>query len=333
MAWGPAGVGSDLEIGGRNLWDNLRVPFVSCLADNPFAFPIRHRPESQFIALGYFIEDWLDIQRRFMRSPRVSGLLPIFVPPNPHCDEIAWARRSNRMIFVKTGESPELRRSTWAPLPPRVRKVLEESANEACRHGVMGLTDLLLTSAQNHGLSFEDRPANLFFMMRELDWYVRAVRSTRMVEALAQVPAIIIGRGWEHVAKENARARFYPAIDATELPKLFGDSQFVVNTSPNFGLAPHERILYGFAARACVVSDQNTHTRTHFAELPSFFGVDIASGNLAEQIAAIWADPDDCGNVTDSALTFVETNHSAEKFIESSFALAMSAINTVRALA
>jgi len=39
-------------------------------------------------------------------------------------------------------------------------------------------------------------------MMRELDWYVRMARVTRMVEALAKLPAIIIGRGWEHVEKD-----------------------------------------------------------------------------------------------------------------------------------
>lgn len=329
MAWGLAGIGSELGNKGMNLWESLRVPFVSCMADCPCYFPTRHQPQSPFVALGYFIEEWLDIQTRFIKSPRLSGMLPIGLIPNPHRDGVAWLRRTHRMIFVKTGDSPAARRAGWAKLPTQARAVLEECADEACRNGVMGLTDLFVSSIRNRGLQIKEGTQKFFSLMMELDQYVRAVRATRMAEALCHVPAIIIGRGWDHIDKANAKAQFYPAIDAAELPKLFADSQFVVNTTPNYGSAPHERMLYGFTARACVLSDQNNYTRSHFAGLPSFFGVDIPNADLAGQIAAIWADPTDYGEATNAALTLVETNHAPEKFIESLIKLGMSATGRI----
>lgn len=317
MAWGAAGIGSTLTADGQSIWDRLQVPFVSALADPPCWLPQAHRPQSRHVILGYLFDEWLDIQRRLIRAPQACGLLPFCISPNPHRDRVPWAQREHRMVFIKTGTSPAALRARWAKLPLKLRMVLEDSATESCRHGTMGLTDLLLDCLSAHGLMLNARTDVLFALMYELDIYVRAERANRMVQALRGLPVDIIGRGWDHIDRDGAKARFFPAVDAAHLPELTANTQFVVNTTPNFGSGVHERVLAGFAARACVVSDQNAYSKSNFAEVPSFFGLEWHSENLADQVAAIWADDRDRGADTNKALELVETIHSPLNFMNS----------------
>lgn len=322
VGWGSAGIGSMLPIDDRYRWDAIRVPFVSALADPPCWLPHAHRPASRCVVLGYFYEESLDVQRRFIRSPNICGRLPVCVPPNPYRDRIPWSARSHRMMFIKTGKSPLARRTSWARWPARFRAVLEDAANEACRHGTMGLTDLLIGCLTAHGLYTEGRTDMLFALMYELDLYVRAERSTRMVQALSRLPAEIIGRGWDHIDQTRATATFRPAVDAAHLPELMADTQFVVNTTPNFGSGVHERVLGAFAARACAVSDHNDHSRVAMADVPSFFGVEWHTDDLADRLADIWGNDTDLGPATDVALRRVEAFHAPIIFMHAVMELA-----------
>ncbi|NLC23700.1 MAG: hypothetical protein GX776_04405 [Oxalobacter sp.] len=63
------------------------------------------------------------------------------------------------------------------------------------------------------------------------------------------------------------------------MPELFANSRFIVNVTPNFGSGIHERVSNGFAAKACVVSDDNNYSRKKLSGFPTYFGFD-------------WADPD-----------------------------------------
>jgi hypothetical protein len=316
IGWGVAGIGANLTLNGQNLWETLRVPFVSALADTPSWLPQAHRPPSRSVILGYFFDDWLDVQRRFIRAPNVCARLPTCVAPNPHRDRIPWHLRSHRMVFVKTGDSPAARRAQWANWPSRLRAVLEDAASEACRQGTMNLTDLLLDCVASHQLVFDSRTEYLLALMQELDLFVRAERSTRMVQALSRLPVEIIGRGWDHIDRSKAVAAFRPAVDAAHLHELMADTQFVVNTTPNFGSGMHERVLAAFAARACVVSDHNDYSRNILAGVPSFFGVEWHTDDLADRLADIFAIAEDLGPATDVALQLTETVFAPVNFMQ-----------------
>jgi hypothetical protein len=310
FGWGHAGIGSTLTFGPNKGWDAIGVPFVAVLSDPPCWLPQSHRPESRGVVLGYVFDEWLDVQRRFIKAPNVCGRVPACIPSNEDRDRIPWSARSHRMVFVKTGDAPAPRREAWKWLPKRMRAILEDAADEACRHGTMGLTDLLLGCLTAHGLFVEEHLDMLFALMLELDIYVRAERSTRIAQALSRLPAVIIGRGWDHLDRTHAKATFMPSVDASRLPDLMADTQFVVNATPNFGSGVHERVLLAFAARACAVSDQNDYSRANFDSLPTFFGLDWHTDDLADRLADIWAIKDDLGPATDAALHRLETNHS-----------------------
>ena len=290
FAWGAAGIGARLRPGDQSLWDSVQVPFISLLSDSPAWMPANHHVPSRYVANGYVFRDWLDMQRRLIRSRQISALLPHGIIGNPLRDATPWSQRPHRMVFVKTGHAPSLHRSRWLGLPPRFRAVLEDTSAAVLRTGVCDITDAYLQCLDHHDLYLEQRPDVLFGLMREVDVYVRDCRSTALVHALLDLPVDIIGRGWEHVSRLGGTARFHPAVDAATLPALYSRTQFLLNTMPNFATCTHERVLHGFATKCCVVSNENLAMKERFAALPSYFGIDTERCELTDRLAALYYD-------------------------------------------
>ena len=323
FAWGPAGAGARLPHPDGPLWDVIRTPFISVLADSPSWMPPNHHVPSRWVANGYMYRDWLDMQRRLIRSPQVASLLPHGVAANPARDTTPWSRRQHRMVFVKTGCDPEQHRMGWAALPPRFRAVVEDTSAAALERQVGDISGLLLDCMAQHGLFAETRPDMLFGLMHAVDTYVRDARSTALVRAMLDLPVDVIGRGWEHLARDASRARFHTPVDAATLPGLYADTQFLLNTMPNFSSGTHERVLSGFAAKCCVVTNENTDMATRFGPLPSYIAVDTANPALAEQMAAVFHTTMRYDDAVDAAAAMVAARHGADAFMRGLVDLAL----------
>ena len=313
FAWGSAGIGSGLRLGEDSLWDTLHIPFISVLADTPCQLPANHHVASCHVANGYSIADWLDVQRRFVRSPQISAYLPGAVPANSDRDLIPWRSRPHRMVFVKTGDDPALYLAAWKEYPVQARRILHEASEEAMRHEPMEITALVQDVALAHGLFLETRPEVLFALARQVDLHLRALRASAVARALLPLGAIIIGRGWDHLDREGARAAIHPAIPAAELVPLYARTQFLVNTTPNFARGTHERPVNAFAARACAVSDTNAFMRERFSPIPTFLGLDWTAPDLPDRLATIFYDPTE--RDTDPALALAERDFGPEGFM------------------
>ncbi|HEX4030489.1 MAG TPA: hypothetical protein VHX20_09000 [Terracidiphilus sp.] len=279
FAFGSAGIGAALTLHDKNLWDAIQVPFISSLADNPAQMPANHRINARFVVNGYHYREHFDVQREIVRSAQISTMLPHGVTPNPDCGKIPWSKRSHRIVFLKSGGDPEAKRAQWAPWPGKLREILEESSKQALLMPTGDVTPIVMGCVKSYGIEFSEKRDMLLAMLNEVDWYVRLVRLTMMARALCRVDADIFGARWEHIDQAGARARFHPAVDAALMHGLFADTKYIVNVTPNFASGTHERVPNGFAAKACVVSDDNTYTLTKFHNLPSYFGFS-------------WADPD-----------------------------------------
>jgi hypothetical protein len=317
FAWGCAGIGSRLDNAGQCVWDVLRVPFIAVHADHPSQMPRNHRVASRWVANGYFFDEHLAYQRAYIRAPQLSLRLPIGVLPNPLRDATPWSRREHRMVFVKTGQDPRSFRQLWETWPRRLRAVIENASAEALKRDTGDIGPLVLAAFDAEGISVEERVAFLNAVVNQVDHYVRGVHSTWMVEALCKRPVLIIGRGWDHVDKANARARFHAAVDATQLKGLYASSQMIVNTTPNFGSGLHERVSDGFASRTVVISDRNDYARRVLDPLPTYVGYDWTDPDWREKVAARYDDPTDYSDLTQPALDFVERSFDPLDFMES----------------
>jgi len=195
FAWGYAGVGARLEVRGRNLWDDLTVPFISVLADAPFIMPANHHVRSPWVVNGYIYREWLELQRTHFRAPQVSALLPMGVIPNPDARAAPWSRRSRRMVFVKGGADPAGQRARWAGWPGSLRGVLHDAAEALAAQGTGPILPTVQACLAAHGLSLDGRTQLLFGLLHELDTYIRSLRATAIARALLPLGADIIGGG------------------------------------------------------------------------------------------------------------------------------------------
>ena len=339
FAWGYAGIGSTMgqsgggkggaSQGGRNLWEAFKVPFVSVLADPPFWIPRNHHVGSGWVVNGYVYRDWLEFQRRFVRSPQVSGLVRMGVLPNPARDAIPWEARPVGMAYIKTGSDPEARRARWTEWPAPVRDALEDAASAALHQGTGDMVDIAIGAFDAAGLHLEARPEMLFGLLYELDLYLRAERATRIARALLPLEVEIHGDGWEHLEAEGARASFRPAFHAAKLDDVFARCRWLVNATPNFSSGAHERVLRGFAAGCAVVSDENDYSRERLAGMAAFRGIDWGMGctsvALTEQLAAALADRSIGPDTLAEATRFVEDAFNPADFMQSVIDLADTA--------
>jgi hypothetical protein len=328
FAFGFAGIGAALAHvdpttrANRNFWDTVRVPFISILADHPSHQPSNHRVASRYVVNGYVFRDFFELQRRLIRSPQVSAILPQACAPNSHRDTTPWAKRGRRMVFVKSGGDPVAFRAQWAQFPARLRTILEEASAEVLRRSTGDISELVLACFQSHGIDVGDRHDLLFAVLQQVDLYVRLVHATRMAQALCRVPADIIGARWDHIDKTGAKARFLPPVNAVALAELYADTQFIVNTTPNFSGGTHERVLHGFAAKSCVISDDNDFTRRRFGNLPSYFGFDWTDPDWAEKIAARFAGRDTYDDRVQPALDLMESEFDLGKLMQAMIEIA-----------
>lgn len=180
MAWGHAGIGARLEVNGKSLWDAIKVPFISLLADPPCAILQNHKIQSRYVANAYVFSEWLSFQKRFIGSNQLSTLLKsVGTVPNPYRDKTVWRDRSRRMVLVKTGENPEKRRERWKNLPPRWRSILEDAAAAALKHRTGDITDKIVAACDAYNFQTDCRREFFFYLFQECDLYVRAVALIR----------------------------------------------------------------------------------------------------------------------------------------------------------
>ncbi|MFT8720674.1 hypothetical protein [Acetobacter sp.] len=306
MAWGHAGVGARLSHEDENIWEFLKIPFVSVLADPPGRMPLNHYIRSRMVANAYVFSEWLDIQKRFIHAPQYSTLINcVGVVPNKNRDVIPWRDRPQRMAFIKTGGNPEARRERWRDYPPRWRAILEDASSAAVMQGTGGINDLLFAACEQHGLQADQRPEIILHLMEELDLYVREYRMNTVVKALLPLPVHIYGRGWDHLAALPACAQFHPAFDAQNISTIYSATQFLINTSPNIGSGMHERVAYGLDARCCVVSDENDFSRKILNDIPTFFGFEANSKNLTEYFFELYHDTTDYTEATQKGVDLI----------------------------
>ncbi len=323
LAWGAAGIGARLTSENGNLWDQAQVPFISVLSDSPCWLPANHHIPSRYVANGYVFQDWLSMQQRLIRSSQVSALLPHGVVANPFHDAIPWSRRQHRMVFVKTGHAPELHRQRWLELPSRFRAVVEETSAAVLKQDVCDITAIYLRCLDDHDLYVEQRSDILFGLMQEIDVYVRDYRSTAMVRGLLDLSVDIVGRGWDHVKDLKGKARFHDGIDASALPKLYSDTQFLLNTMPNFSTRTHERVLDGFGAKCCVVTNENAEMRSRFTRLLNYFAVDTEAADLAERLSMIYHSTTQYDDHVQTAFDLVRSENAGELLMRGIIDLAM----------
>ncbi len=305
------GMGMDMRLdNGDNLWTRLNIPFVSCLADNPYHAPRLHAAEGPGMYLLYGAEDSFQTYTGFLKGRAYATMAVNGYPENPVADRTPWCQREHDIVFVKTGVDPKALRATWDELPGMVRDILLDCTALVLTGVDEAVVAVCAKVFSDRQIYWGERPEMFFSICSKVDFYVRAFRAERMVTALMRHKALIVG-DWSHLDQSRARARFHGPIAAIELEALYAETRILANTLPTLRFGMHERILAGLFAKAAVLSDTTPFLQQTLQNCPSFLTVDI--DNL---------DQDTFTDQVDQVLTSCLADPATPERVRSSYAVA-----------
>lgn len=302
---------------GENIWTRIGVPFISLLGDNPYHAPSLHSAEEPGMCLLYACKDFFETYKDFMHGRSFACTFHTGYPEKTLTDQKPWSQRQHDIVFVKTAVNPKQLSAEWDSYPKKIRDILYDCAARILT-GVDETVAVLCSQVfADREIHWGDRRELFLSTCSMVDRYVRAVRAERMVGALMQHNALIVG-DWSYLDRSKSRAVFRRPIPAEELDALYAGSRIVVNTLPTVRFGVHERIISGLLSKTAVVSDTTPHLQQLLRDCPSFLGLEIDRETFQEQLGqtlgSCLANPESAEHVETSAAVAREL-FSFEKFV------------------
>ena len=296
-----AGMGAEMK-GTRedgketNLWEGLRVPFLSLYGDSPSYFFDRHVLPGTFFAGLYGFPEHSHLRKRL---PGVAGLLATIPPTTLDLMDkksIDFSKKEKgKLLFLKNGNDPDWLLSAWRrSVPEPVFVMLTDLASELMSqmHTDLGndLDALVCSSFQSKGWDIEALVNLRLFFIAQLDDYLRRLKSTFIVEALLDLPIEIHGYNWEHVDFSNRRAKLITVADYAKSKSLIKESLALLDMSPNTAMAPHDRPTRAFGMYTlCLTNEQEYFNRN--LPLHDAFSFRFEEESLKSKVSEVLSNP------------------------------------------
>lgn len=279
-----------------NLWEVLRVPFITIHGDTPAYFFDRHVAPSSAFASLYAFEEHYEMRKRL---PGARGLLGV-VPPAvedavPKRDIDFGAKERGRLLFLKNGNDPGQLLDAWREcLSPAIFIMLTDLASELTSRLDSNLDNDIDAFVCAYFASKSWDIANLvklrLFFIAQLDDYCRRVKSTMIVESLLEFPVEVHGFNWEHVDFSGKRATLVPNSDFNLSRSLIKDALGVIDMSPNTGKSPHDRPRRAFGSYTLCLTNEQQCLKDRCSRFMDFsFRFDAQS--IGAKVADVLANP------------------------------------------
>lgn len=289
-----AGMGIDIVLNRNdgtsfNLWQTLNIPFVTFHGDSPAYFFDRHVVRDHSVYSLYGFEEHLALRKRL---PKVNG--PIDTLRHPVLDEIPAdkldfkGKREGKLLFLKNGKDPMQILENWKTfLPPRPLRAMVEIAAQLVADldnpANTQIDDLVTCYFRDHGFDPEYLLKLRLLFIAQLDDYLRAVKCSRMVEALMDFPVEIRGNNWDHIDFSGKRAQYVDDCDYAKSIGLIRNSFGMIDISPNTTSIPHDRPLRAYGSHTfCLTNEQQFLEGLPHQDRLSFR---FEKGHLEQQIA------------------------------------------------
>jgi hypothetical protein len=299
FAYSAAGGGADIRGTAAdgtefNLWQGMRVPFISLKGDSPAYFFDRHVMPTPWHACLYYFPEHLELRRRLPLTPALYGL----VPPMPfgmvEKQEIDFRKKENgKLLFLKNGNDPEKLVRMWREAMPAATFIMLADLAGELVNGINAESsydiDARVTAYfMDKGWDIGEFVNLRLFFVAQLDDYLRRIKSTMVADVLADFPVEIHGFNWEHFDFSHRRATFVPGGDYTESKQRIIDSLGIVDMSPNTQRAPHDRAMRAFGLWTLCMTNEQRFFKEQFTNSEMFsyrFEKDHLAGKIADVLA------------------------------------------------
>jgi hypothetical protein len=301
FVYGAAGGGADMRgatADGKelNLWEAIRVPFISLKGDSPAYFFDRHVMPSPWHGCMYYFPEHLDLRRRLPLTPALYGLVPPMPFDMAGKQEIDFRKKeTGKLLFLKNGNDPEKLVQAWQQaMPTATFLMLTDIAGELVSgiNTEIGYDIDALVTAYFLGKGWDvSELVNLrLFFIAQLDDYLRRIKSAMVADVLADFPVVIHGFNWEHFDFSGRRATFVPGGDYTTSRQHIIESLGMVDMSPNTQRAPHDRAMRAFGLWTLCLTNEQRFFKEQFAKSEAF-SYRFDREQLASKIADVLEHP------------------------------------------
>ena len=247
-----------------NIWHELGLPFLTIHGDSPAYFFDRHVVTDSKIVSFYGFTEHCDLRRRLpQRNGPIDTLWPGVLDELP-LDQLDREKKKNgTLLFLKNGKDPEEIRRFWAScLEPRLLRSILDLASQLEQDldspASNQIDDVIACYFQGQGFDIEHLFKLRLFFVAQLDDYLRAVKCTRMAEALMDFPVEIRGNNWSHLDFSEKRATYIDECDYSKSVGLIRDALGVIDVSPNTVSRPHDRFVRAYGAHTlCLTNEQD----------------------------------------------------------------------------
>ena len=299
FVYGAAGAGTNMRgatADGKdlNLWEAIRVPFISLKGDSPAYFFDRHVMPSPWHACLYYFPEHLDLRRRLPMTAALYGLVPPMPFDMVEKEEIDFRKKKNgKLLFLKNGNDPAKLVQSWRQaMPPATFIMLTDIAGELVNdmnsERSFDIDALVTAYFRDRGWHITEFLNLRLFFIAQLDDYLRRIKSALVADVLADFPVEIHGFNWEHFDFSNRRATFVPGGDYTQSKQQIMESLGIVDMSPNTQRAPHDRVMRAFGLCTFCLTNEQTFFKDQFTNWESFsyrFEKDILAAKIADVLA------------------------------------------------
>jgi len=296
--------GYGVEVGATsdngNLWQRLRIPFLSWMLDHPCYYLSRHNTPVPAVLRMYPNHDFLDFHRNYVRSTYRTSFMRFGAMTHgrqPFRRELAKGE-APLIILPKSGNDPTKIEKSWKNLPLIMQQMIHDAIDhywgETQRSG--NVVNSVIAAADKAGVELRNDVTLLTFFVTQLDDYMRRRKADLLVRELLTLPVTIYGQGFEYMDVSHARARLLTPLNYTDLIDKYFEATAIISMNPNIDDECHDRPYAAFGSGALPISDINPWWATKFPSLLPY-SYDFRSRSITAAIENVLTHPDTAARV------------------------------------
>lgn len=249
--------------------DVIKVPHVSCLLDPPY----------QFLGLEKCKHLIITCDDRFIGQVFKGNLFPhaFFIPHACETDLVSGLDTEKKydVVLLASLHDYEVREERWKEkYPKRVYTILMEAVRLTLADETTSFMKAFEIAFNEEAAQKSDDPdlqaVNMIDLLKELEAYLKGIERVKMVKAINDAEVHIFGSQelncGKKYFKDQANVILHDPVTFNESIKIMQQSRIALNSSIKNKEGGHERIFYGLASGALVVTNENSWLKETFED-------------------------------------------------------------------
>ncbi len=248
---------------GKHIFDDLKIPFVTYLIDNPIHHASNLSLESIFVLC--YASEHLSFIQTYFEGRKASSWLPHGACRSDLC--FADIERDIDILFAGTYPDPSDSFRDISLLQDEYREIVDKTVDLVLSKDCIAVDVAVISILKDRGIDIS-KDLDLYKKYIGCAYYAESVtRSIKRIEILKEIDRAgiavdIYGEGWPQGLFKNHRLN--GQVELAEILKLMSRSRIVLNSIMIPG--SHERVVSAMINGAMCLSDYNNYFASEFTD-------------------------------------------------------------------